>query len=178
MPGVLGVRKPQLVFCASLADIFEDHHAVDQARVRVWNLIRECPDLHFQLLTKRPENIVRMLPADWGVGWPNVWLGTSIEYFALRGRADPLREIPAVVRFISYEPALGPLRGINLRGIHWVIYGGESGPNFRQDDRQWARDMRQQCEDEGVAFFYKQAAGKRSKTDPLLDGERVEEFPI
>lgn len=176
--GVLGPGKPQLVFCASMADFFEDHPGIVEARAKAWDLIRECPNLHFQLLTKRPENIAPMLPADWGAGWPNVWLGASIEDWSVRERADRLREIEAAVRFISYEPALGPLQGMNLEGIDWVIYGGESGAGFRPDDRQWARDMRTQCMREGVAFFYKQAAGQRSKTDPMLDGERVEEFPI
>jgi protein gp37 len=119
-----------------------------------------------------------MLPADWGTGWDHVWLGTSIEDARVAHRADHLRAVPAVVRFISYEPAIGPLaHALNLDGLHWVIYGGESGSGHRADDRQWARDMRRACAERGVAFFHKQSSGAKPGSGVELDGLIVQEFP-
>jgi protein gp37 len=175
--GVMGEGGPILVFCASLADIFESHPQLIEHRARVWKLIAECPDLHFLLLTKRPENIAGMLPKDWGDGYPNVWLGTTVENLDVSWRIEVLAAIPARVRFISYEPAIGPLAGVKLDGIHWMIYGGESGKGFRPDQKMWAREMREQCRREKIAFFYKQACGLKSKTDPVLDGQTVHGFP-
>lgn len=176
--GVLGAGNPDLCFTASLCDVFEDHPVANATRPRLWDVIRECRNMHFQVLTKRPERIADNLPADWGPGgWSNVWLGTSIENMAVAGRADHLRDIPAVVRFISYEPALGPLNALDISGIDWVIYGGESGPGHRPEDKQWARDMRDKCVDAGVAFFHKQSAGYRTELGIELDGKIVREYP-
>lgn len=169
-----GVRRR--VFCASLCDVFEDHPTANATRPRLWDLIRECDSLDWQLLTKRPENIERMLPSDWAIGWRHVWLGATIENQAVAHRADILRKIPAVVRFISYEPAIGPLT-LDMIGLHWVIYGGESGRGFRAEDKRWARDIRMQCDAYGVAFFHKQSAGARSGTGVELDGEIVRAYP-
>jgi protein gp37 len=167
------------VFCASLADVFEDHPDTNKARPDLFELWRTTPFLHWQVLTKRPENMRWMLPADWGDnGFPNVWLGTSIENMKVAERADDLNEIPAVVRFISYEPALGPLDDLDLRGIHWVIYGGESGPNFRPHDLAWPRAMRAKCAAERVAFFYKQSSAPRTEMGIQLDGEIVRNYPV
>ena len=118
------------------------------------------------------------LPADWGDGWPNVWLGTSIEDARVADRARHLTAVPAVVHFISYEPALGPLaHALDLSDIEWVIYGGESGPGFRVEDKQWARDMHRACSDAGVAFFHKQSSGYRTELGIELDGKVVREYP-
>lgn len=167
----------QRVFCASLCDVFEDHPIAAATRPRLWTLIRETPYLTWQVLTKRPERIAAALPADWGAGWPHVWLGTSIEQMQVAARADALRAIPAVIRFISYEPALGPLDALDLTGIDWIIYGGESGPGFRSEDKQWARTMRDRCQAEGIAFFHKQSAGPRTEMGIELDGRIVREYP-
>ena len=137
--------RPHRVFLGSLMDWAEDHPALDAIRKPMWEQIRSCKFLHFQMLTKRPERILQLLPADWGEGYPNVWLGTSIEDMHVADRADHLRTIPASVRFISYEPALGPLDDLDLTGIDWVIYGGESGPGHRPEDKQWARTMHHKC---------------------------------
>lgn len=165
------------VFCGSLCDVFEDHPTANEVRPLLFELIRATWCLDWQLLTKRPENIERFLPDDWGRGWPNVWLGTSIEDMRVADRAHVLRSIPAVVRFISYEPALGPLDDLGLTGIDWVIYGGESGPGHRPHDLQWARSMRDRCRDLGVAFFYKQGSGPRPGMYASLDGEVGQAFP-
>ena len=146
-------------------------------RAKLFDAIRLTPALDWQLLTKRPENFARFLPADWGQGWPNVWLGVSIETMDYAGRADILRGIPAAVRFLSYEPALGPLDGLDLTGIDWVIYGGESGPGFRGHDLAWPRAMRAKCEAAGIAFFYKQSPAHRTEMGTTLDGETVRKYP-
>lgn len=167
------------VFCASLADVFEDHPTANAARPRLWNLVRDTPFLWWLILTKRPERIRAELPADWGPGgYPNVWLGTSVEDMRVAGRVDHLRDIPAAVRFISYEPALGPLDELELRGVDWVIYGGESGPGYRPHDLAWPRAMRAKCAEEGVAFFYKQSSAARTEMGIELDGEIVRQYPV
>jgi protein gp37 len=177
--GVLGEGKPQLVFTGSLMDWAEDRADLVSVRNQMWDVIKKCDHLHFQMLTKRPENIVKFLPKDWGSeGYPNVWLGTSVEDMRVSGRADILREIPAVVRFISYEPALGSLNDLNLKGIDWVIFGGESGSGFRRANLDWAREMKAKCENDDVAYFFKQSSAFRTEQGIELDGEIVRKFPI
>lgn len=170
-----GVRRR--CFTMSLGDVFEDHPVANETRPRVWDIIRRCQSLDFQVLTKRPERIAECLPADWGDGWPNVWLGTSIEDNRVVGRADHLRRIPAVVRFVSYEPAIGPVDQLDLTGIDWLICGGESGPGHRQMDVQWARDIRDRCRAHGTAFFFKQSSAHRTEMGIELDGQIVREYP-
>lgn len=182
-PGVLGDGKPKLVFVGSLMDWAEDRADLDPLRAAMWETIRNYPQMRFQLLTKRPENIRNCLPADWGNGYSNVWLGTSIENMAVADRADALRDIPATVRFISCEPALGPLDELDLTGISWVIYGGESGSGrrpegTREDPKKWARSMRDRCRQEHVAFFHKQSTAFKSGMGVELDGEVIQQFPI
>ncbi len=178
VPSVMGAGMPHLVFVGSLMDWAEDHPDCEALRPTIWETIRAYPDLHFQLLTKRADRIVECLPADWGDGWPNVWLGTSIEDMRVAWRADALRDIPAVVRFISYEPALRSLNELALTGIDWTIYGGESGSGFRPEDKQWARDMRDRCRESSVAFFHKQSAAVRTEMGIELDGEIVRNYPV
>lgn len=166
------------VFCGSMCDWSEDHPAIDAERGKLWPLIRATPWLDWQLLTKRADRITSNLPVDWGTGYPNVWLGVSIENADYAWRADHLRTIPAAVRFVSYEPALGPLaHALDLTGLHWIIYGGESGPGYRPEDKQWARDMRDACRNAGLAFFHKQSAAYRTEIGIELDGEIVREYP-
>lgn len=165
------------VFAGSLCDVFEAHPDLEGPRRDLWALIRRTPFLDWQLLTKRPEHIRACLPSDWSNGWRNVWLGTSIEDDRVAVRANLLRDVPAVVHFISYEPALGPLERTSLEHIEWVIYGGESGPNYRDHDVQWARDIRSRCARSGAAFFFKQSAAPRTEMGIHLDGELVRNYP-
>lgn len=166
--------RRQRVFCASLADVF-DNKAPLGARDDLWNLIRSTPGLDWLLLTKRPGNMAKMLPADWGSGWANVWLGTTCED---QDRYDyrwaVLSATPAVVHFISYEPACGPLW---LPGSHdqpdWIICGGETGTGARVLDPEWARSLKTQCAAYGIPFFMKQMTQKMPIPDDLL----VREFP-
>jgi protein gp37 len=170
-------KQRHRVFCSSMCDVFEDHATIDQERERLWPLVRNTPWLDWQLLSKRSDRIAAHLPADWGEGYPNVWLGVSIENSDYVFRADHLRSVPATVRFISYEPALGPLDNLNLNGIDWVIYGGESGPHFREHDIAWARDIRRRCQEQGTAFFYKQSAGRLPGREDAIDGAPIKDYP-
>lgn len=174
-----GVRRR--VFCSSMSDVFEDHQTTRDQLPRLFALIRATPHLDWLLLTKRPERILASMQFATGQALPdvqlNLWLGTSIESIEQEQRAWHLRQVPAAVRFISYEPAIGPLRGIDLRGIHWLIYGGESGPDRRPEDPSWARDIRDACRLHGVAFFYKQKSSLRPGVVPKeWDGEQA--FPM
>lgn len=165
------------VFCASLADVFDNHASIlPEWRADLWALIRATPNLDWMLLTKRPGNIAAMLPADWGTGWPNVWLGCTVTDQAEADRDVP-KLPPARVRFLSIEPQLGPvdLTRLNMDGfwlsaltgemevhghvnppLDLVIVGGESGPNARPMHPDWARSLRDQCQSAGVAFHFKQ----------------------
>lgn len=165
----------QRVFCASLADVF-DNKAPAGARDDLFALIHATPQLDWLLLTKRPENIRKMLPSDWSDGWPNVWLGTTCEDHEHYGRRWPiLFSIPAKVRFISYEPAIGPLRLPYPYGAvpDWIICGGESGGGARHMAPDWARNLRDDCANAGVAFFMKQMTRKGPIPSDLL----VRQFP-
>ena len=134
------------VFCASLADVF-DNQVPPEWRQDLFALIRECRRLDWLMLTKRPQNILKMLPADWGDGYRNVWLGVTAEnqtYFDQRWKH--LQNIPAVIKFISYEPALGPLRLPKHGPLpDWLISGGESGGGARPLNPQWVRDIIADC---------------------------------
>lgn len=169
------VRK---VFCGSLMDWAEDRQDLTEPRARMWKAIRSCESLIFQMLTKRPQNIKKFLPEDWGEeGYPNVWLGCTIEDNRVADRAAALIENPAPIHYVSYEPAIGPLDQLDLTHIEWVIYGGESGQKRRPEDKQWARDMHKRCSDRGIAFFHKQSAGIRTEMGIELDGQIVREYP-
>lgn len=170
-------KTRQSVFCGSMCDVFENHPTVQKERRKLWPLIRRTQHLNYLLLTKRPENISASLPKDWGKGYPNVWLGVSIENKDYTWRADTLRTIPATVRFVSAEPLLGPLSNIDLNGIHWVIVGGESGQNFRPMDHAWAAQLQKKCADKGVSFFFKQSSHRFPGRDTKLNGKTVREFP-
>lgn len=166
------------VFCASMADVFDRHAPIDQ-RERLWELIRCTKHLDWLLLTKRPQNIERFLPSDWGDGYANVWLGVSVEN-STQGvpRIDVLRNIPAAKRFISAEPLLEDLGSLDLRGIDWLIVGGESGLGCRPMRKKWVINLLRQCRQYGVAFFFKQRGGTgKDKGGHLLDGEVIQEFP-
>ena len=163
------------VFVMSLGDFAEDRRELDDVRVRAWDAMRACESLDFQMLSKRPARYPEILPADWGDGWPNVWLGTSIGHPDAVGLADVLRQVPACVRFISSEPLLAPLPTLDLTEIGWLIVGGESGPGYRPMDHAWARDLRDRAVANGTAFFMKQSAAYRTEMGTSLeesDGSR------
>ncbi len=172
------------VFCGSMCDVF-DAAWPDGARDRLWTVIRETPHLDWLLLTKRPENIASMLPALWGDGWSNVWLGVTVENADALWRVDLLRKVPAALRFVSCEPLLDAVVFpfgylMDDRAVQWVIVGGESGPKPRPMDIEWARAIQRQCAAAGSAFFAKQLGGHPDKRDVLGDFPedlRIREFP-
>lgn len=164
-----------MVFTCSWSDFFIEQ--ADPWRAEAWKIIRDTPEIIYQVLTKRPHLIADRLPPDWGDGYPNVGLGVSIETARYVHRADVLRGIPAAVRFISAEPLLGRIDGLNLDGFHWLIAGGESGPDFRPMDAAWAFDLLEKCRTAGVAFHYKQGSGTLPGQDTLLGGVEYHEFP-
>jgi protein gp37 len=149
------------VFCASLADVF-DNQADAEWRSALFDLIRRCDQIDWQLLTKRPQNIRKMLPRDWGNGYSNVWLGTTAEDAeSYQQRVGRLLDVPAAVRFVSYEPALGPLGSIKIGDDtpDWIIIGGESGVSAdlaRPTRPEWVRDVIAECHQYDVAPFLKQ----------------------
>ena len=172
-------ERIDLVFCSSMCDVFEDHRTITQERTKLWELIRQTPHLHWQLLTKRADRIADCLPDDWGDGWPNVWLGVSVENEDYLWRVAELRSVPALVRFVSYEPALGPLYRLKLQGMDQVIYGGESGPGYRPDQLAWAILMANTCQRTGTAFFYKQRSSLRPGViDPWAKEHLPQQFPV
>jgi len=183
-----GVRER--VFTCSSSDFF--HEGADAWRPEAWNVIGACPSLDWLVLTKgvlRPcpkgqerrsiEMVRDRLPGNWGSkGWPNVWLGVSVEDRDRLPRIDGLRSIPAAVRFLSIEPLLEYLGyPLDLTGIDWVIVGGESGDAFRPMETAWAESVRRRCAATGVAFFGKQRAGPVPGLPLVLDGEVVQQFP-
>jgi protein gp37 len=194
-------RRRQRVFCASLADVF-DNQAEPEWRQDLFALIRATPCLDWQLLTKRPQNIRKMLPQDWGPsGYPNVWLGfTAEDQERYDQRCRFIERIPAAVWFVSYEPAIGPLRLNHDKPVpHWLIIGGESGHGARPMQANWVRNIVADCRIRDVAPFFKQwgsynnnplvSEEERTIADAQLvdnfgkgggklDGQLVREFPL
>jgi protein gp37 len=148
------------VFCASMADVFDNHPDVGQAREMLWELIKKTPRLDWLVLTKRIGNTVHMLPEDWGQGYPNVWLGISVVNQEEADRDIPkLIHTPAEVRFLSCEPLLGPIDfSFHPHNIDWCIVGGESGSDARPMYAAWALDIHDFCALNQIAFFMKQGS--------------------
>lgn len=160
-----------------MADVFDEQAPVAE-REKLWELIRQTSHLDWQILTKRPHLVTRHLPADWGEGYPNVWLGTSVEDMRVIERVEQLSRIPAAVHFLSLEPLIGPLIDLPLDGIEWVIVGGESGPKSRFMSPDWVEAIRLQCEAANVPFFFKQWGGVRKNlTGRELNGRFYNETP-
>ncbi len=169
-----GVRLK--VFCGSMMD-WTDKNAPAGSRDELWRTIRATPMVDWQLLTKRAPNISAMLPADWGEGYPNVWLGVTVENrrSGLR-RMEQLRSIPAKVRFLSAEPLLEDLGELDLTGFHWLIIGGESGIGCRPMDPAWAESLIHRCREQGVSVFFKQTGGVNGG-DCIIGGREIKEWP-
>jgi protein gp37 len=168
-------RLPRIIFVNSMSDLF--HEAVPVEYIaRVFRVMNECPRHTFQVLTKRPERAADVATRfDWS---PNIWMGTSVESTKYYGRIRALRRIGARVRFLSCEPLLGPLPDLPLDGVHWVIVGGESGPGARPMEVRWVRDVRYQCDRNGVPFFFKQWGGVRKhNSGRVLDNRTWDEMP-
>lgn len=176
--------RPRRIFVNSMSDLFQG--AISDAQIAmVYAVMRRCPRHVFQVLTKRSARMRKFnvdVAADQEVldFWPlaNVWHGVSVESRAYLSRVDDLRETPSAVRFLSLEPLLEDLGELDLRGIHWVIVGGESGRGFRTIRPEWVRSIRDQCASAGVAFFFKQWGGLSPKRNGrILDGRTHDAMP-
>ncbi|KPK47262.1 MAG: hypothetical protein AMK72_08665 [Planctomycetes bacterium SM23_25] len=171
----LSWKKPQVIFVNSMSDLFHEDVPVGFI-LRVFDVMQQSHWHLFQVLTKRSGRLAEMAPL---LPWPgNVWIGVTVESTEYVDRIDDLRSVPAAVRFLSLEPLLAPLPGLDLEGIDWVIVGGESGPGARPMAEAWALDIRDQCHRAGVPFFFKQWGGKnKKKAGRLLDGRTWDQMP-
>ena len=168
-------KKQQTIFVNSMSDLF--HEGVPLSFIlEVFDVMRQSSWHHFQILTKRSERLAELSTELW---WPeNVWMGVSVENASYTFRIQHLRSIRAALKFLSLEPLLGPLPNLDLSGIDWVIVGGESGPMARPMDKAWVTDIRDQCQEAGVPFFFKQWGGvRKKKAGRLLDGRTWDEVP-
>lgn len=169
-------KKPQVIFVNSMSDLFHRSVPVPFIR-RAFEVMRRADWHQFQILTKRSERLRELDPE---IVWaPNIWMGVSVEDAGRAFRIDGLRQTRAAVKFLSLEPLLGPLPRLDLRGIDWVIVGGESGPGARPMDPAWVTDLRDQCLRARVPFFFKQWGGvNKKRAGRLLDGRTWDEMPV
>lgn len=165
------LKQPSRVFVNSMSDLF--HQQISDSYLKqIFAVMNDLPQHTFQILTKRPERA-----AKWAGPWtPNIWMGATVEDTSVRNRIAILRECSAAVRFLSIEPMLGPIPDIDLSGIHWVIVGGESGAHMPKHPQRWmqhawARDIRDACHAQNVAFFFKQSSGLRTEMGTALEHE-------
>ena len=168
-------KKPQRIFVNSMSDLFHDEVPLEYIQ-SVFNVMNQADWHQYQVLTKRAE---RLEALSGQLPWrPHIWMGVSVENADYLWRVDHLRHTNAHVKFLSIEPLLGPLGSVNLRGIDWVIVGGESGPGARPMNPEWVTDIRDQCVREGVAFFFKQWGGVQKKRyGRELQGRTWDELP-
>jgi protein gp37 len=168
-------RKPQSIFVNSMSDIFHKAAPFDFIQ-RVFAVIEKASWHCFQVLTKRSDRLVELAPS---LSWPkNLWMGVTVENADFLHRIDDLRKVSAMVRFLSFEPLLGPMPQMDLSGIDWVIVGGESGPGARPLKPEWVRSLRDQCVERHVPFFFKQWGGtKKKKAGRELDGRIWSQLP-
>jgi protein gp37 len=155
-------RTPRKIFVNSMSDLFQDGVPISFVK-RIWDTMEEAHWHTYQILTKRPENMLAVVS---GLSRPvltNVWVGTSVESARYKKRITELRRVPAQVRFVSFEPLIGPIGGVNLTGIHWAIVGGESGPRARPMKENWVEEIREQCKEYNAKFFFKQWGGTNKK---------------
>ena len=168
-------RAPRTIFVNSMSDLFHKDIPLDFIQ-RVFATMRDCPQHTFQILTKRNDRVLAVASQ---IEWPrNVWMGVSVEDSRVLPRVDDLRRVPAKIRFLSCEPLIGSIAGIDLTNIHWVIVGGESGPFARPMKIEWVREIFRACRKAGVPFFFKQWGGVRKDlTGRKLGGRTYDEMP-
>jgi protein gp37 len=168
-------RQPSQVFVNSMSDLF--HKDVPTSYIKqVFDVMRRADWHKYQILTKRSDRLRQLSPQ---LPWQShIWMGVSVESEKYLNRIDNLRETEASIKFLSIEPLLGPLPGLDLTGIDWVIVGGESGPGARPMDQNWVREIRDVCLDANVPFFFKQWGGVvKSRTGRTLDGQTWDGMP-
>lgn len=171
----LSWKKPRLIFVNSMSDLFHEDVPIEYIQ-RIFKTMREARQHTFQVLTKRSSRMAKIADQ---IDWPlNVWMGVTIESGDYNYRADNLRATKAAVRFLSIEPMIDQVSGIDLKGIDWVIVGGESGPKSRPMNENWVKEIRDLCVSANVSFFFKQWGGvNKKKTGRLLDGKNWDEYP-
>lgn len=169
--------KPRKVFVNSMSDLFHDKVPTTFI-LRVWQVMKETPRHTYQILTKRPDRMAEVLCGPEFDILPNVWLGTSVEDERVIHRLDELRDVPAVVRFVSFEPLIGSVADGDLTDIQWAIVGGESGPRAREMKPEWVDEIKVMCDRSGAAFFFKQWGGKNKKAaGRTLHGRTYDDMP-
>ncbi|MGW5136183.1 DUF5131 family protein [Streptomyces sp. NPDC004135] len=169
-------KSPRTVFVNSMSDLFHARVPLNFVR-QVFEVIADTPQHTYQVLTKRARRLRQVADR---LEWPaNLWMGVSVESEKELARVDDLRRVPAAVRFLSCEPLLGPLEGLDVSGIDWVIAGGESGPRFRPLEAKWVTGIRDVCQEAGVPFFFKQWGGRTPKAGGrLLEGRQWDQLPL
>jgi protein gp37 len=172
----LGWKSPQIIFVNSMSDLFHKDVPLEFIQ-RVFDTMKGAHWHQFQVLTKRSERLAELSKyLEWT---DNIWMGVSVENEKYLHRIDNLRQTGAKIKFLSIEPLLGPLPKMNLRGINWVIVGGESGPGARPLEREWVTSIRDQCLKAKVPFFFKQWGGvQKRKAGRLLDGRTWNQMPV
>jgi len=172
----LGWRKPRTIFVNSMSDLFHEHVS-EHFIFRIFDIMKQSYWHQFQILTKRSTRLKELAPS---LDWPqNVWIGVSVEDEATKFRIDDLRNVPASIKFLSLEPLLGPLPSLELRNINWVIVGGESGPHSRLMKKEWVIQIKEQCIEQNVPFFFKQWGGiNKKKNGRILEGRTWDEMPM
>lgn len=168
-------KKPRLIFVNSMSDLFHEE-VTDDFIFKVFNTMNKTPHHTYQILTKRSRRLIEIAPK---LSWtPNIWQGVSVENETVIHRISDLKQISSCVRFVSFEPLIGPLDSVDITGIHWVIVGGESGPGARPIKTQWVRDVRDMCLEQKVPFFFKQWGGvQKHLTGRSLDGRTWDQYP-
>ena len=172
----LRIKKPQMIFVNSMSDLF--HEQVPSSFIfKLFDVMERAYWHQFQILTKRSSRLIELSTK---LNWPkNVWMGVSVENKEVKLRIDDLRQVPSAIRFLSVEPLLGPLENIDLNMIDWVIVGGESGPGARPMKEEWVIQIKKQCIEQNVPFFFKQWGGtNKKKNGRLLENRVWDEMPL
>jgi protein gp37 len=178
-PDILDVpakwKEPKMIFVNSMSDLFHEDIPLEYIK-KVFETMVNCPQHTFQILTKRSE---RLLEVAQELPWAkNIWMGVSVEDERVLHRISDLQKVPAKTRFLSLEPLIGPLDKLPLKGIHWVIVGGESGPKARPMEKDWVVSIFRQCREKKVPFFFKQWGGVRKDlTGRVLNRTTYSEMP-
>jgi len=169
-------KKPQSIFVNSMSDLFHEDIPVEFIK-RIFDTMRQANWHRFQILTKRSERMLELSPQ---LSWaPNIWMGVTVENSNYISRIENLKKTGASVKFLSLEPLLGSLPSLHLNGIDWVIVGGESGPKARPIKEEWVIDIKNQCLDENVPFFFKQWGGiNKKKAGRELEGRIWSQTPV
>jgi protein gp37 len=172
----LRMKKPQMIFVNSMSDLFHKN-VPTKFILKVFDIMNRAHWHTFQILTKRSDRLSKLnSKIEWS---PNIWMGVSVETERFVYRIDHLRNIDASINFLSVEPLLSPIKNLNLRGIDWVIVGGESGPHARPMKAEWVLDIRDQCLDVDVPFFFKQWGGVfKKRNGRILEGRTWDQLPF